>query len=130
MRWKLSEKKGGKKRMVLEGAKEGLVAPMMELSDGFMEQMEAMAKELRKIGGGIWALVEGVGKLMEVMERSEKMGVEKVEKEVKMETIQKVDKGMETEILSEEESEEDSDGEKEEDKDGNGDKEMDGDEEN
>jgi hypothetical protein len=44
--------------------------------------------------------------------------------------IQKVDKGIVVEILSEEESEEDHDGEKEEDKEGNGDKEMDRDEEN
>jgi hypothetical protein len=91
--------------------------------------MEAMAKELKRISGGIWALVEGVGKLMEVMERSEKVGAEKAEKEVEMEPVQKVDKGMEMENLSEEESEDDSEEEKEEDKVENGDKEMDGDEE-
>jgi hypothetical protein len=130
MRWKLLEKNEGKKRMVSEGVEEGLVAPMIELSDGFMEQMKAIMKELRRIGGGIWALVEGVGKLMEVMERSEKMEVNKAEKEVETETIQKVDKGIETEILLEEESEEDSDGEKEEDKDANGDMKMEEDEEN
>jgi hypothetical protein len=89
MRWKLSEKKEGKKRMVSEGVEEGSVAPMMELSDGFMKQMEAMVKELRRIGRGIWALVEGVGKLMEVMERLEKIGVDKMEKEVEMEISRK-----------------------------------------
>jgi hypothetical protein len=109
-----TDKKEGKWRLVSERAEEDLVALMMELSDGFMEQMEAMAKELRRIGGGIWALIEGVGKLTEVMERSEKMGADKVEKEVETEVIQKVDKEMEMEILSEEESEEGSDGEEEE----------------
>jgi hypothetical protein len=106
------------------------MAPMMELTDGFMKQMEAMEKELRRIGGGIWALVKGVGKLTEVMEQSEKMGTEKAEKEVETEIIQKVDKGMKMEIFSEKESEDNSEEEKEEDKKGNGDKEMDGDEEN
>jgi hypothetical protein len=37
LRRKTSEKKEGKKRMVSEGLEEGSVAPMMELSDGFME---------------------------------------------------------------------------------------------
>jgi hypothetical protein len=123
------EKKEGKQRLVLEGGEENSAAPMMELSDGFMEQMEAMAKELKRISGGIWALVEGVRKLTEVMKRSEKVGVEKAEKEVEMEPVQKADKGMETEILSEEESENDSEEEKEEDKVENRDKEMDRDKE-
>jgi 23S rRNA A1618 N6-methylase RlmF len=99
------DKKEGKQRLVLEGGEEDSVAPMIELIDGSMEQMEAMAKELRRISGGIWALVKGVGKLMEVMERLKKMGAEKVEKEVETEIIQKGNKRMETEILSEEESE-------------------------
>jgi hypothetical protein len=122
-----TDKKEGKQRLVLEGAEEDLVAPIMELSDESMEQMEAMAKELRRIGGGTWALVEGVERLTEVMEWLEKMGMNKAEKEVETENVQRVDKGMEMEIMSEEESEEDSDGEKEEDKKENRDKEMDGD---
>jgi hypothetical protein len=122
--------KEGRWRLVLEGVEENLAAPIMELSDGFMEQMEAMVKELRKIGGGIWALVEGVGKLMEIMEQLERMEMSKVEKEVEIENVQRVNKGTVTEIMSEEGSEEDSEGEKEEDKEGNRDKEMDGDEEN
>jgi hypothetical protein len=69
-----TEKKEGKWRLVLEEGEENLVASIMELSDRFMEQMEAMAKELRRISRGIRALVEGVGKLAEVMERSEKVG--------------------------------------------------------
>jgi hypothetical protein len=122
--------KEGRWRLVLEGVEENLAAPIMELSDGFMEQMEAMVKELRKIGGGIWALVKGVGKLMEIMEQLERMEMSKVEKEVEIENVQRVNKGTVTEIMSEEGSEEDSEGEKEEDKEGNRDKEMDGDEEN
>jgi hypothetical protein len=129
MKWRV-DKKEGKRRLVSKGGEEDLVAPMMELTDGLMEQMEAMVKELRRISGGIWTLVEGVGKLMEVMEWLEKMGAEKVEKGVEMEIIQKVDKGIETEILLKEESKDNSKEEKEEDKVGNGDKEMDGDEKN
>jgi hypothetical protein len=53
--------------MVLEGAEEGSVAPL-ELSDGVMEQVEVMVKELKKISRGLWALVEGVGRLTEVVE--------------------------------------------------------------
>jgi hypothetical protein len=40
---------------------EGLVA-LLKLSDGVMEQVKAMAKELRKISGGIklwWKKLEG-----------------------------------------------------------------------
>jgi hypothetical protein len=44
-------KKEGKQRIVSEGREENLPAPMMELSDGFMEQVEAIAKELRNISG-------------------------------------------------------------------------------
>jgi hypothetical protein len=32
-----------------------------------MEQVEAMVKELRKISGGIGALIEGIGRLTEVV---------------------------------------------------------------
>jgi hypothetical protein len=89
LRQKISEKKEGKKRMVSE---EGSVAPMMELSDGFMEQVEAIAKELRSISGGIWALVEGVGKLMEAMEGVGKKETRKEDKETETEGVQKTDK--------------------------------------
>jgi hypothetical protein len=50
LRRKTSEKKEGKKRMVSEGLEEGSMAPL-EFSDGVMEQVEAMAKELRKWRG-------------------------------------------------------------------------------
>jgi hypothetical protein len=52
--------------MMSEGAEEGSVAPL-ELSDGVMEQVEAMVKELRRISGGIKALMEGVGRLTEAV---------------------------------------------------------------
>jgi hypothetical protein len=86
MKWRV-EKKEGRQRLVSEDGEENSAAPMMELSDGFIEQMETMAKELRRISGEIWALVEGVGKLADVMEWSERVGVEKVEKEVEMEPV-------------------------------------------
>jgi uncharacterized membrane protein len=83
-------------RVAMEDAKEGLMAPL-ELSDGVMEQVEAMAKELRKINGGIWALVEGVGRLTEVMEGMGKKEVVKVDKEKEIKDVQRVDKQMEME---------------------------------
>jgi hypothetical protein len=84
LRRKTSEKKEGKKRMASEGLEEGSVAPMMELSDGFMEQVEAIAKELRSISGGIWALVEGVRKLTEVMGGVGKEEIRKEDKETEI----------------------------------------------
>jgi hypothetical protein len=55
LRRKILEKKEGKKRMTWEGVEEESVV-LLELSDGVMEQVEAMAKELRKISGEIKAL--------------------------------------------------------------------------
>jgi hypothetical protein len=52
LKQKILEKKEGKKRMMSERLEEGSVAPL-ELSDGVMEQVEAMAKELRKISEGL-----------------------------------------------------------------------------
>jgi hypothetical protein len=72
-----------------------------------MEQVEAIVKELRRISGGILALVEGVGKLTEVVVGLEKKEVERRNKGTEMETIQKVDREVATEIAEEEsESEE------------------------
>jgi hypothetical protein len=116
LRRKISEKK---ERMVSEGLEEGSMAPMMELSDGFMEQVEAIAKELRSISGGIWALVEGVGKLMEVMEGDGKEVIRKEDKETETEGVQKMDKQMETE-RREEESEDEEESEEEEEKEDDG----------
>jgi hypothetical protein len=96
----------GKRRLLSEGLEEGSVASL-ELSDGVMEQVEAMAKELRKISGKILVLVEGVGKLTEAVVGLEKKEVERRDKGTEMETIQKVDWEGVTEIVEEEsESEE------------------------
>jgi hypothetical protein len=84
---------GGKKRMMLEGLEKGSVAPL-EFSDGVIEQVEAMA---RNISGGIWALVEGIGRLTKVVEGISKEGVRKEDKEMEMEDVQRMDKQTETE---------------------------------
>jgi hypothetical protein len=128
LRRKLSEKKEEKKRMVSEGLEEGSVAPL-ELSDGVMEQVEAMAKELRNISGGIWALVEGVGKLTEVVVGLGKKEERKEDKETETEDVQKMDKQTETERREEESGEEEESEEEEEKGDGregDGDQEMEG----
>jgi hypothetical protein len=102
---KTPEKKEGKKRLMSEGLEEGSVAPL-ELSDGVMEQVEAMAKELRKISGGIWALVEGVGKLMEAVVGLGKKEGRKEDKETETEDVQKMDKQTETERREEDSKDE------------------------
>jgi hypothetical protein len=100
--------------MVSEGLEEGSVAPL-ELSDGVMEQVEAMAKELRSISGGIWALVEGIRRLTEVVEGVGKKEGRKEDKETETEGVQRMDKQTETE-RREEESEEEEESEDEEEK--------------
>jgi hypothetical protein len=100
------------------------VAPMMELSDGFIEQVEAMVKELKNISGGIWALVEGIGKLTDVVEGAGKEGVRKEDKEMEMEDVQRMDKQTETE-KREEDSEEEEESEEEEGKEDSGKKDGD-----
>jgi hypothetical protein len=116
---KILEKKEGKKRLMSEGLEEGSAAPL-ELSDGVMEQVEAMAKELRNISGGIWALVEGIRKLTEVVEGVGKEGIRK-------EDGQRMDRQTETERRKED-SEEEEESEEEEVKgdsgEGDGDQEM------
>jgi hypothetical protein len=128
LRRKTSEKKEGKKRMMSEGVEEGLPVPL-ELSIGAMEQVEAMAKELRNISGGIWALVEGVRKLTEVVEGVGKEGMRKEDKEMETEDVQRMDKQTETE-RREEESKEEEESEEEEGKEDDGkedgDQEMEG----
>jgi hypothetical protein len=93
---KILEKKEGKKRLMSERLEEGSAAPL-EFSDGVMEQVEAMAKELRNISGGIWALVEEIRKLTEVLEGVGKEGVRKEDKETETEDVQRMDKQTETE---------------------------------
>jgi hypothetical protein len=69
---------------------------MMELLDGFMEQVEVMAKELKNISGGICALVEGIGRLTVVVEGAGKKGVRKEDKEMETEDVQGMDKQTES----------------------------------
>jgi hypothetical protein len=119
LKWKMSEKKEEKRRMLSEGVEEGSVAPL-ELSDGVMEQVEAMAKELRRISRGIQALVKGVGRLMEAVIGLGKKEVEKRDRETEMENVRKVDQEVETEIVvedsesKEEEEEKGDDGKEDE----------------
>jgi hypothetical protein len=113
---KTLEKKEGKKRMMSEELEEGSVAPL-EFSDGVIEQVEAMAKELRNISGGIWALVEGIGRLTEVVEGVSKEGVRKEDKETETEDVQKMDKQTKR---REEDSEEEEESEEEEGKEDGG----------
>jgi hypothetical protein len=122
LKWKMSEKEG-KKKMLLEGLEEGSVA-LLELSDGVMEQVEAMAKELRRISGGIAALVEVVGRLMEVVIGLGKKEVEKEDKGTEMETVRRMDREVETEIIEEESESEEEEEEKEDSGKEDGDEEM------
>jgi hypothetical protein len=117
LKWKMSEKKEGKRRMLLEGLEEGSVA-LLELSDGVMEQVEAMAKELRRISAGILALVEGVRKLTEVVIGLGKKEVERKDKETEMKTVWRVHREVVTMIVEEE-----SESEKEEEEKGDNGKE-------
>jgi hypothetical protein len=65
------EKKEEKKRMVSEVDLKNVAASFVELSDGFIEQMELAVGNLGRINKGIWALVDGVKDLVEVMKRKE-----------------------------------------------------------
>jgi hypothetical protein len=108
------KRKGSEKRVeqrVMEDADEGPIAPL-KLSDRIIEQVEAMAKKLRRISGGIWVFVEGIGKLMEVVEGLGKEEVRKVDKVMEMEEVQRVNKQTETE-KKEEDSEEEEESEEE-----------------
>jgi hypothetical protein len=73
-----------------------------------------MAKELRKISGGLLALVEGVRKLTEAVTGLGKKEAEKKDKVTETETVRKVDQEVAMEIVegeseSEEEEEEKGD---------------------
>jgi hypothetical protein len=116
MRWKMVERKKGKKRMVLEVDLENVAPPFVELSDRFMEQMELAVENLSRINEGIWALVSGVKELVEVMGKKEvlktnrdqeivelgvqtleELEIERVDKEIEMEMMGEGDKGDEAE---------------------------------
>jgi hypothetical protein len=109
------KRKGGERKaeqkVIMEDVEEESVVSL-ELSDGVMEQVEIMAKELGNINRGIWALVVGVRKLTEVMEwmeRKDESRADRVDKEVEIEGVQRVSRGIETEIMLEEESEDGED---------------------
>jgi hypothetical protein len=112
LKQKMSEKKEGKRRMLSERLEEGSIA-LLELSDGVMEQVEAMEKELRRISGGIEALVEVVGRLTEMVMGLGKKEVEKEDKGTETETVQRMDWEVETEIIEEESESEEEEEEKE-----------------
>jgi hypothetical protein len=65
------EGKEGKKRMALEVDSEIVAAPFVELLDRFMEQMELAIGSLIRINEGIWALVDRVKDLVELMRKKE-----------------------------------------------------------
>jgi hypothetical protein len=116
MRWKMTEKKEEKKRMVSEVDLENVADFFVELSDGFIEQMELAVGNLGRINKGIWALVDGVKDFVEVMKRKEvsetdreqevvevgvqtleELEIERVEKETETERMEEGDKGDEAE---------------------------------
>jgi hypothetical protein len=109
--------KEGKRRMMLEGVEKGSVV-LLELSDGVMEQVEAMAKELRRISGEIQALVEGVGRLTEAVVGLGKKEAQRRNKKTETEYVWRVDQEIGREKVvevseSEEEEEEKGDDGKE-----------------
>jgi hypothetical protein len=104
----MMEKKEEKRRMVSEVDLENIATPFVELSDGFMKQMELAVRNLGRINEGIWALVDGVKDLVEVMKRKEvsKMDGDQDVVEVGVQTleelvIERVDKETETERMEE-----------------------------
>jgi hypothetical protein len=108
MRQKMLEKREEKKRMASEVDLENVAAPFVELSDGFMEQMELAAGNLGRINEGIWALVDGVKDLVEVMRKKEVSETDREQEvvEVGIQTeekpeVEKVDKKIETELIGE-----------------------------
>jgi hypothetical protein len=108
MRWKMAGRKEGKKRMVLEADSESVAPSFVELSDGFMEQMELAVGSLSRINEGIWALVNGVKELVEVMGKKEALEMDRDQEivEVEIQTLEelemeRVDKEIETEMIGE-----------------------------
>jgi hypothetical protein len=87
LRLKTTEKKGEKRRMALEVDSENVATPFVELSDRFMEQMELAVGNLGRINEGIWALVDGVKDLVEVMKKKEES--EKEDGDQEMEEMEK-----------------------------------------
>jgi hypothetical protein len=55
-----TESKGAEQRLAWELGSNNMAAPLVELSDGFMEQMELAIESLAKMNEWIWMLVSGV----------------------------------------------------------------------
>jgi hypothetical protein len=116
MQQKTTEKEEEKKRMALEVDLESVAVPFMELSDGFIEQMELAVGNLGRINEGIWVLVDGLKDLVEVMKKKEvsetdgeqevvevgvqtleELEIERVDKKTETEMTEEGDKGVEAE---------------------------------
>jgi hypothetical protein len=102
------EKKEEMKRMASEVDLENIATPFVELSDGFIEQMELAVRSFGRISEGIWALVDGVKDLVEVIKRKKVLETDGDQEvvEVGVQTleeleIERVDKEMETERMEE-----------------------------
>jgi hypothetical protein len=93
MRQKTTEKKEEKKRMASEMDSENVATPFVELSDGFMEQMELAVRSIGRISEGIWALVDGVKDLVEVMKRKEALEMDREQEvvEVGVQTLEELE---------------------------------------
>jgi hypothetical protein len=94
--------------MVLEVDLENVAASFVELSDSFMEQMELAVGNLGSTNEGIWALIDGVRDLVEVMRKKEVSETDRDQEvvEVGIQTeeepkVEKVDKEIETELMGE-----------------------------
>jgi hypothetical protein len=94
--------------MASEVDSENIATPFVELLDRFMEQMELAVRSLGRISEGIWALVDGVKDLVEVIKRKEVSETDREQEvvEVGVQTleeleIERVDKETETERMEE-----------------------------
>jgi hypothetical protein len=102
------EKKEEKRGMASEVDSENVATPFVELLDGFIEQIELAVGNLRRINEGIWALLDGVKDLVEVMKRKEVLETDRDQEVVEagVQTleeleIERVDKETETERMEE-----------------------------
>jgi hypothetical protein len=112
----MTEKKEEERRMASKVNLKNVATPFVELSDGFIEQMELAVGSLSRISEGIWTLVDGVKDLVEVMKRKEasetdgeqevvevgaqtleELEMERVDKETEMERMEEGSKGDEAE---------------------------------
>jgi hypothetical protein len=102
----MMERKEEKRRMGSEVDLENVNTPFMKVSNRFMEQIELAVGSFGRISEGIWALVDGVKDLVEVMKRKEASETDEEQEvvEVGVQTleeleIERVDKKTETERM-------------------------------